>query len=88
MTYPEDVMKAAREAAAEEFTAQNMAETGRHIRAGGYDHAVHVGIAARAILAERERCQRVAEDHDDGLDGDDEIGHGAAIARKIAEGGA
>lgn len=51
---PEDVMKAAREAD-EEFLAQNVPS--------GTENTVSF-YAARAILAERERCARIADRND------------------------
>jgi hypothetical protein len=67
---PEDVMKAAREAAAsayedEDFTREHVCR----IRGGCLDNYVIVRAAARAIMAERERailatreeCAKVAE---------------------------
>ena len=53
--YQEDVMKAAREIAAEMQPAFE-----DKIRAGLFDDRPHIQAAARAIIAERERCARIA----------------------------
>jgi hypothetical protein len=54
--YPEDVMKAARGIVAE---MQPVFED--KIRAGIFDDGPPIQAAARAILAERERCAKVAD---------------------------
>jgi hypothetical protein len=48
--FPEDVMRAAEEAARDECQA-----------GGSFDYRCVVETAARAILAERERCAKLAE---------------------------
>jgi hypothetical protein len=73
--YPEDVMRAAEEAARDECQA-----------GGSFDYRCVVETAARAILAERERAAKVVETtspktHDAGL-------HGEELAAAIRKGDA
>jgi hypothetical protein len=59
--YPEDVMKAAREAVAETHIAADIPGMAGRFRAGDYDDTTYVEAAARAILAERERAAKIAD---------------------------
>lgn len=60
---PEDVMKAAREAAAQAWEALNNSDSmfAEPTRRGERDESLEVQTAVRAILAERRRWQRDEE---------------------------
>lgn len=66
MTYPDDVLKAAREAAARYWGELHLAEPGvwdgfaESALKGEFDGDAEVRAACIAIMAERERCARIA----------------------------
>lgn len=60
--YPEDVMKAAREAYLTVPTTPTDAWFVKSVREGDYDHQMPIKACARAILAERERCAKIADE--------------------------
>jgi hypothetical protein len=64
--YPEDVMKAAREAAALAYESEGETPSAWNVRDGLCDDDCMVEAAARAIRTERERCATVAEEYDTG----------------------
>jgi hypothetical protein len=65
---PNDIMQAAREAVASVYIENEFSEvSGRvvNVRSGEYDQTIEVQACARAILAERQACEKVARDRAD-----------------------
>lgn len=83
--YPDDVMKAARKAARDAYYAAGMSYMAYVFASGMHDDSVEVQAAARAILAERERCARVAKSFDERTDILKIVGHGVAAAIRKGE---
>jgi len=79
MTYPDDVLKAAREAAIGAVNALHwgglgIPETYRaRTESGRNDHTTEVQAAARAIMAERQRCAGIARAAKGPLEGKDTL---------------
>jgi hypothetical protein len=61
--FPDDVMTAAREAAAKEWAGLG-SDLEREFRSGMRDDAASVRSAAFAIMAERQRCADIADSCD------------------------
>ncbi|WP_100961095.1 hypothetical protein [Bosea sp. FBZP-16] len=62
MTFPDDIMRAAREAFIAFATPTLDRATTERTRAGDIDHMPMLQLAAQAIMAERQRCLEVASD--------------------------
>lgn len=73
MTYPEDVLKAAREAAIKALWRPSEEAQRRNIRNGYGDHYAHVQAACIAIMAERQRCAGIARAAKGPLEGKDTL---------------
>lgn len=86
---PESILKTARGISADFWSEQGLTNDAEEIRAGDYDKGAEITLIARAIMEERERCEKIAKDRADhirsligGADDDEEA---AYISGKLDE---
>ncbi|NJL06830.1 MAG: hypothetical protein HC900_00140 [Methylacidiphilales bacterium] len=71
---PDDVMQAARRAAEKYYREMCSDREANEIAAGEWDEQLPVSAIASAIVAERERCAKIADENTDWSDKGPDIG--------------